>query len=156
MFRIAATPADRLKCLIVRGIVFIEEQQVRYDEEIDEHDAAAAAEPVPGGPPPVLHILGELAGEPVAAGRLRFLGDWAKLERICVRPPWRGGGQGHRLVEFMLEEACRRGYRRFRMHAQRHLAEFYAGHGFAVSGEPFDEAGIVHVLMVREDEGPGG
>ena len=91
-------------------------------------------------------------GEPVAAGRLRLVEDgWAKLERIAVRPRWRGRGLARRVVEALLAEAASRGATRSRLHAQVYLEDFYAGYGFRRRGEVFDECGIDHILMIRED-----
>ena len=43
-------------------------------------------------------FLGAWDGQPVGAGRLHLLDDgWAKLERIAVRPRWRGRGIAHAL-----------------------------------------------------------
>ncbi|HPF70513.1 MAG TPA: GNAT family N-acetyltransferase [Candidatus Krumholzibacteria bacterium] len=138
--RIAANADDQLKVMVVRGIVFVEEQQVDWAGEFDQYEAAS------------IHVLGEEAGEPVATGRLRLLPDgWAKFERIAVRPRWRGRGLGRAMVIFLLEEAQRRGIGRFRLHAQTYLEDFYAGYGFRRQGEVFDECGIPHVLMTRED-----
>ena len=139
MFRVVTAQQDVLKALIVRGVVFIEEQGVAYDGEIDDFESEA------------VHILGELEGEPVAAGRLRFMEDWAKLERIAVRPRWRGCNHGRQAVHFMLEEARRRGYRRFKLHAQAHLTDFYREFGFVTEGDIFDECGIDHYLMTMRD-----
>jgi predicted GNAT family N-acyltransferase len=139
MFRIAVSPADRLKAHIVRGIVFIEGQACPYDEEIDEHEDDA------------LHILGELDGQPVAAARIRFLDDWAKLERIAVREAYRGRNIGSELVEYMLALARDRRYHKFKMHAQSYLSDYYAKFGFVRHGELFQEAGIDHYLMILED-----
>ena len=139
MFRVVTEEADVLKALIVRGVVFIEEQGVAYDGEIDDFEGTA------------VHILGEQGGEPVAAGRLRFLEDWAKLERIAVRKRWRGRNYGRQAVSFMLAEARRRGFRRFKLHAQAHLVDFYREFGFVPEGEVFDECGIDHYLMTLQD-----
>jgi predicted GNAT family N-acyltransferase len=49
-----------------------------------------------------------------------------------------------------LEEAARaRGDREVALNAQRSAERFYARLGYAVHGEPFDEAGIPHVEMRR-------
>ncbi len=138
-FRIVTTLDELIKAYLVRAIVFVEEQKVSYAEEVDEHEYAC------------VHILGETAGEPMAAGRIRFLGEFAKLERICVRQAWRGRDLGHRLVDFMLDVARQRGFKKFKMHAQAHLAHFYGCHGFQAVGDLFDEAGIPHILMIKED-----
>jgi predicted GNAT family N-acyltransferase len=137
---IASTPQQIAQVMIVRGIVFIEEQGIPWREEMDGHDAEA------------LHILGRVAGEPAAAGRLRFAGEWAKLERLAVRRAYRGRGFGRRLVDFMLREAHARGRERFRLHAQAHLEPYYRRLGFVPRGAPFQEAGIDHILMVQATE----
>nr|HPI73666.1 GNAT family N-acetyltransferase [bacterium] len=66
---------------------------------------------------------------------------------------WRGRAQGHRLVDFMLDVARQRGFKKFKMHAQAHLVHFYSCHGFQPIGDLFDEAGIPHILMVKKDDG---
>jgi predicted GNAT family N-acyltransferase len=137
--RIAQCEEDLRRCLIVRGIVFIEEQDVPYGEEIDEHESAA------------VHLVAEVGEEPVGAARLRILPEgWAKLERIAVRRAWRGTGIGGGLVDCLLAEAARRGCACARLHAQAHLVEYYRRHGFRPEGGVFIEAGIPHRLMVRD------
>ncbi|MBW1647275.1 MAG: GNAT family N-acetyltransferase [Deltaproteobacteria bacterium] len=137
-WRIASDPRDRLKALAIRAIVFMEEQAVAFAEEFDAGDDEA------------LHLLGEIAGEPAACGRLRFDDGWAKLERIAVRRVYRGRGLAHRLIDRMLAEAARRGYPRCRLHAQAHLVDLYRRHGFIPCGDVFYEAGIPHRLMTRD------
>ncbi|MBU2500877.1 GNAT family N-acetyltransferase [bacterium] len=138
VIRLARSPQDVLKVMVVRGIVFIEEQGVDWEGEIDGFEESA------------IHVLGEVDGQPVASGRLRLLdGGWAKLERIAVRPRWRGRGIARRMVAFLLEEGARRGADRYKLHAQVHLEAFYRDLGFTREGEVFDECGIDHVLMLR-------
>ncbi len=137
--KVAESPEDRLKAFMVRGVVFCGEQGVRYDIEHDELEDAA------------VHVLGEIDGEPVAAGRLRCLPDYAKLERIAVRAPWRGHGIGSEITRLLLRLARERGYSSYRMNAQAYLQEYYGRFGFRAVGESFMEAGIEHVSMVRED-----
>ena len=137
--KVAESPEDRLKAFMVRWVVFCGEQGVRYDIEHDEFEDTAT------------HVLGEIDGEPVAAGRLRCLPDYAKLERIAVRAPWRGQGIGSDVTRLLLRLARERGYSSYRMNAQAHLKEYYGRFGFRAVGEIFLEAGIEHVPMVRED-----
>lgn len=137
--RLATTSEDILKVMVVRGIVFIEEQQVDWEGEIDEFEDTS------------IHVLGEVGGQPVASGRLRLLPDgWAKLERIAVRPRWRGRGIARQIVRFLISEASVREARRLKMHAQVHLEDFYREFGFVREGAVFDECGIDHILMVRD------
>ncbi len=137
--RVAASHDDMLKAFAVRMIVFCGEQKIAYAIEHDAHDATA------------VHLLGEDDGEPVASGRLRFLEDYAKLERIAVRAPWRGRGYGGQMTAFMLATARARGCRTFVLHAQAPVAGFYARHGFQIRGDQFMEADIPHFLMTRDE-----
>ena len=140
MFRIAKNKEDILKVMVVRGIVFIEEQGVDWEGEIDEFEDES------------MHILGEMDGQPVATGRLRALPDgWFKLERIAVRPKWRGRGIAKGMVEFLLAEAAKLGAVRMKMHAQVYLEDFYNQFGFRREGEIFSECGIDHLLMIRKE-----
>jgi len=136
--RIVQTIDDLIRAHAVRAIVFCSGQHVAYALEHDTHDVSC------------MHILGTIAGEPAVAGRLRFVHEYAKLERIAVRRRFRGNGFGHRLTDFMVATAGKLGFSHCRLHAQAHLQDFYAGHGFHVVGKPFAEAGIPHVLMVRQ------
>ena len=138
MFRVVSSFEDLIKVFVVRGIVFVEEQAVAYGEEMDAHEFSA------------VHILGEHRREPVAAGRIRIVDQWAKLERIAVRKRFRRLNYGHQLVDFMVAHAHRQGFRKLKMHAQARLVNFYQQHGFQAQGDIFQEAGIDHYLMIRE------
>lgn len=127
----------RQRAFFVRSLVFCGEQSIPYALEYDGLDEEA------------LHILGQIEDEPVAAGRIRNVGHCAKLERIAVRLAWRGKGYGHQLTDFMIQGAEGRGFVQQKIHAQGHLADFYRRHGFRPQGEPFMEAGISHILMLR-------
>ena len=138
-YRVASSQEDRLKAFAVRSIVFCGEQGVPYGIERDEFDDTAT------------HVLGVIDGEPVAAGRLRCLPEYAKLERIAVRAPYRGRGIGSDVTRFLMKLARERGYSSIRMNAQAYLEEFYGRLGFRAVGGIFLEAGIEHVTMVHED-----
>jgi len=141
VLRVVDKLEDLVKAFVVRGIVFCGEQGISYTLERDGLDASA------------LHVLAEVDGEPAAAGRIRFAGGFAKLERIAVRKPYRGRRLGRRLTEFMVSEAREKGFTKCKLHAQVQLEKFYEAHGFRREGTPFLEAGIKHCLMVREDRG---
>ena len=139
MFKVVTNQEDLIKAFVVRGIVFIEEQGVPYKVEHDEHDFSAT------------HVLGEMDGEPFAAGRIRAVGEYAKLERVAIRKSHRGRNLGHELTDFMLSVAQEQGFKRFKVHAQSYLKDFYQKHGFEIVGDMFKEADIDHYLMIRND-----
>ena len=137
-YRICESLDDVMKCIAVRCIVFCGEQNISYLLERDEHDATA------------IHVLGTIDGEPVAAARMRYLNGYAKLERICIRAPWRGKSYGLGITQFMIDHAKQQGFNTFKLNAQSHLESFYGKLGFKACGEQFIEAGIDHCPMKLE------
>jgi predicted GNAT family N-acyltransferase len=122
----------------IRMNVFVEEQKVPPEEEIDEHDNTA------------IHFVGYLEEEPIAASRLRFTGEYGKLERICILKEHRGKHYGQQIIRAMEEKIMEKGYKKAKLHAQTHAEGFYGRLGYqTVSGE-FMDAGIPHVAMIKE------
>lgn len=125
----------------IRMEVFVKEQGVPRDIELDEYDESPAA---------CNHYLVETEeGEAIAAGRFKPFGPGeAKMQRIAVRRTYRGQGVGKFLLLAMEEEAKRAGYRVAVLDAQCDAEAFYAKQGYATeSPEPFLDAGIPHVRM---------
>lgn len=122
----------------VRKIVFVQEQQVPEELEIDEHDEAS------------LHFTGYENDKPVAAARLRFVPGYGKLERICVLKEKRGHSYGRQMIE-QLEAAVRDyGYDKAKLNAQTQAEAFYEALGYVTISDKFMDAGIPHVTMVKE------
>lgn len=138
MFRIVSSQDDMQKAFAVRAIVFVEEQNCPYQIEVDGKDFSA------------LHILGEIDGQPFAAARMRFLGEYVKLERLAIRKSYRGLGYGKQLLRFMMDTAREAGFHKMKLHAQTQALDFYRKQGFQPKGEIFFEADIEHRLMVLE------
>lgn len=139
MFRVVTSLEDLLKAFAVRSAVFMEEEGIPYTIEHDVYDCSA------------IHVLGEEQGEPFAAGRIRPYQGYAKLERISVRKAYRGKNMGHTLTDFMISVANEKGFKKYLLHAQSHLTGFYRKHGFEISGDMFQQAGIDHYVMIRDD-----
>lgn len=142
----AVSDADRAAVRAIRQAVFVEEQRCPPDEEWDD-DALTG---------PVHWLVARQGGAVVGCARWRPLPEAAsgeageaKLERFAVLPVARGTGLGRALVARAVADATAAGHRRLVLHAQAHLAGFYASFGFDAVGEPFVEAGIEHVKMER-------
>ena len=84
----------------------------------------------------------------VAIGCGRLLPD-GHIGRLAVVPEWRGRGVGSALLTHFVALALARGHAVARLNAQTHAIPFYEAHGFAISGEPYDDAGIPHREMSR-------
>jgi ElaA protein len=126
--------------IAVRERVFIEEQGVSVEEELDGHDEAA------------LHLvaLAPESAEVIGTLRLLFDGELVKIGRVAVDRSWRGQGIAARMLELALAEARARGARRARLASQLDVVPLYERAGFAVQSEIFEEAGIPHVWMALE------
>lgn len=136
--RVAQEETDYQNALAVRRVVFVEEQQVPVEIEIDGHENEAT------------HFVAyDESHSPVGAGRLRSKGDLAKVERICVLKERRGEHIGEAIMEKLEQVASDQGYKGLLLNAQTHAQGFYERLGYTVTSELFYEAGIPHVEMVK-------
>jgi predicted GNAT family N-acyltransferase len=138
--RLAQAAKDVEQCLRLRWRVFVEEQGVRPSDELDAHDKTDA-----------VHALASMDGAPCGAGRVIFIeAGVAKIERMAVIDDVRGRGVGQALLEFLEEEARRRGATKLTLHAQVRARGFYERAGYTACGGQFDDGtGIPHVRMEK-------
>jgi predicted GNAT family N-acyltransferase len=123
----------------VRFPVFVEEQNVPAEEEIDEHDRTDAD---------ARHALVRDGDRPVAAGRYyRVDGTTAQVGRMAVLAAYRGQRIGRLLLDALVSDARRRGFTRVALNAQDHAVAFYAKAGFTPYGETLVECEILHQPM---------
>ncbi len=120
----------------VRNAVFTAEQGIPESVDLDGRDHAC------------VHVLA-VSGDGQFVGTARMLAD-GHVGRIAVLRAWRGQGVGTRMIEFLTNSVRVRRYSEIYLHSQTQAAAFYARMGFEARGEPFIEAGIEHILMVRK------
>ncbi|MFN7253111.1 MAG: GNAT family N-acetyltransferase [Anaerobacillus sp.] len=121
----------------VRLKVFVDEQQVPPEEEIDQYEELAT------------HFVVYDGTTPIGAGRLRQLEDFGKVERICIDKGYRSKGIGKLLMNAVENEAKKRGMYSFKLNAQLQAVQFYSKLGYEVCSEEFLDAGIPHVTMKK-------
>jgi predicted GNAT family N-acyltransferase len=119
----------------IRETVFVQEQKVPPELELDEFDATSL-HAVARGP----------AGEAIGTGRLLADGH---IGRMAVLAEWRGKGVGRALLETLMDEARQRGLASLVLNAQTEATGFYERFGFVAEGGIFLDAGIPHVRMTR-------
>jgi len=136
MLRIELLPWDKARAHAapIRFTVFVEEQGVPLEIELDEHDALS------------VHALVFDSGRPIATGRLLPDGH---IGRMAVLKDWRGRGIGALMLEKLMERAKERGDREVALSAQVQAVAFYRAHGFVPGGDEYLEAGIRHQAMRR-------
>jgi len=124
----------------LRTAVFVQEQGIAPEIEADALDATARHA-----------VLYNRLGVPVATGRLlQESPGVGRIGRMAVDRGVRGTQWGRKLLDALLDAARARGDREVQLHAQRSAEGFYRRAGFAVAGEPYEEAGIVHIAMARD------
>ena len=134
--RKASTPEEMAGLRALRLEVFVREQGVKAEEELDALDKLA------------LHVIAWDGREVVGTGRLVFLSAGeAQIGRMAIRAALRRGGIGSDVLGFLEGEAKAQGVQRVLLHAQTYVASFYRYHGYLEDGATFQEAGIEHILM---------
>ncbi len=131
------TPEQLREVFRVRVEVFVEEQGVAAEAEIDEYENSS------------IHVLALSNGASAGAGRIRVVEETAKLERICVLKPFRTSGTGKAIMIKLEEIAKELGLKKAKLHAQTQAAGFYEKLGYASDSDVFLEEGIPHIRMIK-------
>lgn len=117
----------------IRYAVFVDEQKVPAEIELDDWDALS------------LHALAlDAQGRVLGTGRLLPDGH---IGRMAVLQSARGQGVGTALLRALLQAARARGDREVVLSAQTHAMPFYEKAGFIAEGDEYDDAGIPHRQM---------
>ena len=128
-------------CLKIRIEVFVEEQNVPLDLEIDGLDDTA------------LHFLVTRNEEPVGTARviLKDNGRMAKIGRVAILKTARGLGLGQILIREIEKAQSLQSVSHFSLESQTHAIGFYGKLGYVAEGPEFMDAGIPHRLMTKRN-----
>lgn len=136
--KVVESKKEKDDALTVRTAVFVKEQNVPPNIEVDQHEEDS------------IHFVGYKYNMPIAAGRLRFDGKYGKLERICVLKKFRGNSYGKKMIQAMEEEILNQGYNKAKLNSQTHAESFYKQLGYITISDEFIDAGIPHITMVKD------
>ena len=139
--KLVETEAELEGAINVRMRVFVVEQQIPPEEELDDADATAT------------HAIALQGGKVVGTGRMLLVDEddegTCRIGRLAVDQEWRRNGVGGLILGFLEDQARQQGLSHCLLHAQEYVKDFYAGHGYLERGGLFMEAGIPHVEMVK-------
>ncbi|MGY4409630.1 GNAT superfamily N-acetyltransferase [Bradyrhizobium sp. LB7.1] len=96
--RLARDLSDLMLVTSIRSAVYLAEQDCPFDEEFDGNDMVAA------------HFIGYVGNEPAGCLRVRFFGDFAKVERLAVRHQYRRSRVSFKLVQASVDYVKRKGF----------------------------------------------
>jgi predicted GNAT family N-acyltransferase len=116
----------------IRKTVFVIEQSVPEDIEMDDLDAEAR------------HVLAFVDGVPVGTGRITSEG---RIGRMAVLRKYRGRGVGREILRALADIGRSYALDRLCLSAQCHAIPFYERMGFVAQGDVYEEAGIPHRWM---------
>ncbi len=126
----------------MRHRVFVVEQNIPVALEWDDWDEAS-----------VHAVVFDADQNPLGTGRLLPAGfdpqtpTTGHVGRMAVLAAHRRAGVGGAILQALMARAPEQGFTQIVLHAQSHVAPFYARHGYAVEGAEFMEAGIPHRTM---------
>lgn len=135
--KVAENLKERNDAFFVRTTVFIDEQNVPPEEEIDQFEDEAT------------HFVMYRNGIPVGAGRFRVIDGSGKVERICVLKESRKKGSGKAIMNAIESFATNQGIHKLKLNAQTHAIPFYSLLGYEVVSDEFMDAGIPHKTMIK-------
>ncbi len=116
--KIARTIEDVTKIFSVRSATYQAEQDCPYDEEFDGNDFCAT------------QFLATVGADAAGCIRVRYFGEFAKLERLAIRREYRRRRLSAPLVDAALQHCARKGFTRVYGHSRADLVGFWQGHGF--------------------------
>lgn len=118
--------------------MFVEEQGVPESLEIDEFDATAQ------------HFIAIQNKHVVATLRLVFKHKTAKLGRLAVAKEHRHQGIATRLMQQAHQHCRKLKLEKIELGAQIRVKSFYQKQAYQEVGNIFMDAGIPHILMVKD------
>lgn len=135
--RIVSNEQELKDAYSVRKRVFIDEQNVPAEEEMDDKEASST------------HFVLYDNNEPIGAGRFRIVDGYGKVERICVLKEHRKTGAGKAIMNKIENYANENGLSTLKLNAQSQAIPFYSGLGYETISEEFLDAGIPHKTMKK-------
>ena len=128
----SALPAE---ARAIREEVFVREQG--FVNEFDDINGRA------------VHIVLYRGGEAAGTCRVFAEGGQAHIGRVAVRRALRGQGAGGRLLAAAEEAVRAMGLDTAALASQMRARGFYEKYGYTACGEPFDEEGCPHILLIK-------
>lgn len=116
----------------IRKVVFVEEQQIPIETEIDENDPIA------------LHYVGYVDGQPISTARAVIIDNKVKIGRVATLINYRQKGYARLIIEKIIADNQDK---LIYLHAQLTAYEAYLKMDFVPYGSKFYEEGIEHIAM---------
>lgn len=122
----------------IRMAVFVDEQDVMYEEDFDGSDRYAE------------NVVMYVDNIPVATGRI-IVGDRGEclIGRVACLKEHRNKGYGSVIMKEIMRRCEEKGFDTVFVHAQTRVRAFYEKLGFKAFGDMYMEANILHINMKK-------
>ncbi len=131
---VAKTQKEIIDNMLVRGYVFVVEQEIDWEIEYDGLDNQCIL---------FTAYLGDLA---IGAARLYK----NKVGRVATLKEYRNQGVATEIMKAIERYASENEMPYLKLHSQLYVKDFYEHLGYTVKGDIFQEAEIDHVLMTKD------
>jgi predicted GNAT family N-acyltransferase len=128
---------DMAKIIAIRASACFTDPEHLYAKHFDGNDFSAT------------HLIGHIQDEPVATIRIRYFAEFARIERLTVRPTHRKSRIAFRMVQAAFAFCRDKGYRRLSGVAREEMVPFWSLFGGMVtcSKDPIFIYGLPHFEM---------
>lgn len=134
--KIVTTEEELRQAFQIRHQVFVEEQHVPKELELDSFDQEAT------------HFLALQGDFPIGTCRMRWIDPHTvKAERVAVLKEKRSTGVGKKLMQELEAHARVQGAKTVLLESQIRVESFYHKLGYVSYGSPFEVVGIPHIKM---------
>ena len=131
---------DFSEALKIRVPVFVEEQKVPKERELDSNDKIS------------YHVVLYEKQIPVACGRLYFTGGVAHIGRVAVLKEYRRKGYATKVCKKLIDIAISKKFSDITLDAQSYVVGLYEKLGFKVVGDEFLDENMPHFKMELKKE----
>ena len=125
------------ECNKIRDLVFVQEQNVPREIELDDRDEAC------------IHVVLTVDQHLVGTGRIDIEKE-GKIGRLAVLKQFRHRGYGTLILQQLEKIAQAKGLQSVWLNAQKPSLNFYQKRGYEVISDEFIEANIVHQTMKKK------
>ena len=137
--KIVDSELEKNDCVRIRTQVFVLEQGVDPNHEIDDYDDKC------------VHAIALIGSEPVGTGRLiKLSSSKAQIGRMAVLHECRRLQIGTQILKKLEKHAHEMQITTLILHAQLYVRNFYENNGYTATGEVFLDENISHVLMTKQ------
>jgi predicted GNAT family N-acyltransferase len=134
---LARTMEDMHKVIAIRSAAYFSDPEHTFGKHFDGNDMSSS------------HMVGYIGEEPVGTLRIRYFADFARIERIAVRPTHRKSRIAFKLVQAAFSFCRDKGYRKLSGVAREEMVPFWSMFGgrLTLSKEPVFIYGLPHLEM---------